>query len=113
MPPSFMRCETTVGTEKRRRLITVSLNAINYKCGARSEINFFSITAPRGLIELQYIQWVRGGGREVFLIELQYIQWVRGGGREVFLIELQYTQWVRGGGREVFLIELSNSTYSG
>ena len=45
-PPSFMRCETTVGTEKRRRLISVGLQ-INYKRGARSEITFFNCRAKR------------------------------------------------------------------
>ena len=37
-----MLCETTVGTEKRRRLISVSLHAINYKHGAHGEITFFN-----------------------------------------------------------------------
>ena len=37
-----MRCETMVGTKKRRRLISVGLHAINYKRGARSEITFFN-----------------------------------------------------------------------
>ena len=46
-PPSFMRCETTVGTEKRRPLISVGLHAINYKRGARSEITFFNRRAKR------------------------------------------------------------------
>ena len=46
-PPSFKRCETTVGTEKRRRLISVGLHAINYKRGARSEITFFNRRAKR------------------------------------------------------------------
>ena len=46
-PPSFMRCETMVGTEKRRRLISVGLHAINYKLGARSEITFFNRRAKR------------------------------------------------------------------
>ena len=36
-----MRCETTVGTKKRKRLVGVSLNAINYRHGARGEITFF------------------------------------------------------------------------
>ena len=46
-PPSFMLCETTVGTEKRRRLISVSLHAINYKHGAHGEITFFNRHAKR------------------------------------------------------------------
>ena len=42
-----MRCETTVGTDKRRRLISASLHAINYKHGARSEITYFNQRAKR------------------------------------------------------------------
>ena len=49
--PSFMRCETVVGTEKRRRLISVSLHAINYKHGARGEFTYFNHRA-RGLISI-------------------------------------------------------------
>ena len=44
---SFMRCETTVGTVKHRRLISIGLHAINYKRGARSEITFFNRRAKR------------------------------------------------------------------
>ena len=42
-----MRCETTVGTEKRRRLISVSLHAINYKCDACGEITYFNQRTKR------------------------------------------------------------------
>ena len=42
-----MRCETTVGTEKRGRLISDGLHAINYRRGARSEITFFNRRAKR------------------------------------------------------------------
>ena len=36
-----MRCERMVGTEKRRRLVDVTLNAIDYKHGAWGEITYF------------------------------------------------------------------------
>ena len=42
-----MRCETTVGTEKRKRLVGVSLNAINYRHGAHGEITYFNHRAKR------------------------------------------------------------------
>ena len=42
-----MRCETTVGTEKHKRLVGVSLNTINYKHGARGEITYFNHRAKR------------------------------------------------------------------
>ena len=44
-----MRCETTVGTEKRKRLVGVSLNAIHYRHGARAEITYFNHRAKRVL----------------------------------------------------------------
>ena len=47
-----MRCEITVGTEKCKRLVGVSLNAINYKHGARGEITFFNHRAKRVNIHL-------------------------------------------------------------
>ena len=42
-----MRCETTVGTEKRKRPVGASLNAINYRDGARGEITYFKHRAKR------------------------------------------------------------------
>ena len=42
-----MRCETKVGTEKRKRLIGVSLNAINYRHGTCGEITYFKHRAKR------------------------------------------------------------------
>ena len=42
-----MRSETTVGTEKRKRLVGVSLNAINYRHGAHGEITYFNRRAKR------------------------------------------------------------------
>ena len=42
-----MRCETTVGTEKRKQLVGVSLNAINYRHGAQGEITYFNRRAKR------------------------------------------------------------------
>ena len=47
-----MRSETTVGTEKRKRLVGVSLNAINYRHGAHGEITYFN---RRAKIVLRYI----------------------------------------------------------
>ena len=49
-----MRCETTVGTEKRRRLISVNLHAINYKHGARGEITFF-IQSAKSVKEIEKV----------------------------------------------------------
>ena len=45
--PYFMRCETKVGTEKRKQLTSVSLRAIIYKFGVRGEIKFFNHYAKR------------------------------------------------------------------
>ena len=49
-----MRCETTVGTEKRRRLISVGLHAINYKHGAHSEITYFNQEVIVGFVDTAY-----------------------------------------------------------
>ena len=50
---SFMHCETTVGTEKRKQLVAVCLNAINYRHGTRGEITYLKHCAKR------HIAWHR------------------------------------------------------
>ena len=72
-----MRCET-VGTEKRKRLVGVSLNTINYKHGARGEITYFNHRAKRvkhmrlylGLAIVAHAQYSE-------LNELRWCRWLR------------------------------------
>ena len=76
-----MRCEITVGTEKRKQLVGVSLNAINYKHGARSEITYFNHRAKRVKYNYVYIKplyfkstinYIKINQTFIFIVRIQY-----------------------------------------
>ena len=62
-----MRCETMVGTEKCRQLISVNLLAINYKHGICCEITYFNQRAKRVQLKISMLHLAAHAGCKLYI----------------------------------------------